>query len=49
LGIDQQGDKRVMRGGSWINNARRCRSAYRNLNHPGARNDNLGLRLARAL
>ncbi|WP_369684486.1 SUMF1/EgtB/PvdO family nonheme iron enzyme [Azovibrio restrictus] len=34
-----------MRGGSWINNARRLRSAYRNDNAPGKRNNNLGFRL----
>ncbi|MGQ0591763.1 MAG: SUMF1/EgtB/PvdO family nonheme iron enzyme [Gammaproteobacteria bacterium] len=34
-----------MRGGSWINHARRVRSAYRNANHPGNANDNLGFRL----
>ena len=41
--------KRVVRGGSWIDNARNCRSANRNANHPGKRNHNMGLRLARAL
>jgi hypothetical protein len=35
----------VLRGGSWINNARNCRSAYRNRNHPEERNDNIGFRL----
>jgi hypothetical protein len=39
------GSNRVIRGGSWINNARNCRSAYRNNADPGNRNDNLGLRL----
>ncbi len=39
------GSNRVIRGGSWINNARNCRVAYRNNAHPGNRNDNLGLRL----
>ena len=42
------GDRRVVRGGSWINNARNCRSAQRNHREPGNRNDNLGFRLARA-
>jgi len=35
----------VVRGGSWINDARNARSAYRNANHPGNANDNLGFRL----
>ena len=41
--------RRVLRGGSWINKARNCRSAMRNDNDPGKRNDNIGFRLARAL
>ncbi|GAB6907539.1 hypothetical protein JCM12296A_33760 [Desulfosarcina cetonica] len=39
---------RVLRGGSWINNGRNVRSANRNRNAPDERNDNIGLRLARA-
>ncbi|RDH84386.1 MAG: hypothetical protein DIZ78_12275 [endosymbiont of Escarpia spicata] len=42
------GAKRVIRGGSWNNKARNCRSAYRNWNHPDKRNNNLGFRPARA-
>jgi len=38
----------VLRGGSWINNGRNVRSAYRNMNDPSNRNDNIGFRLARA-
>ncbi|MBX3667678.1 MAG: SUMF1/EgtB/PvdO family nonheme iron enzyme [Rhodocyclaceae bacterium] len=38
----------MLRGGSWINNARNCRSANRNDNEPAKRNDNIGFRLARA-
>ncbi|WP_207692657.1 hypothetical protein [Desulfonema limicola] len=34
-----------MRGGGWVNNARRCRSAYRNNDTPDRRNDNNGFRL----
>ena len=41
--------RRVLRGGSWINKARNCRSAMRNHNDPGNRNDNIGFRLAQAL
>lgn len=37
---------RAVRGGSWNNNARRARSAYRNANHPGNANHNLGFRLS---
>jgi len=39
---------RVLRGGSWNNNGRNCRSAYRNNNDPSNRNNNIGFRLARA-
>ena len=42
------GADRVIRGGSWNNNARNCRSAYRNRNEPDNRNNNLGFRCARA-
>jgi hypothetical protein len=40
--------RRVVRGGSYWNQARNCRSAYRNANEPGNRNRNLGFRLAAA-
>lgn len=43
-----KGTDRVYRGGSWDNDARNCRSAYRNRRHPDDRNSNLGLRLAAA-
>jgi formylglycine-generating enzyme required for sulfatase activity len=39
---------RVMRGGSWNDNARNVRAAYRNHNDPANRNDNVGFRCARA-
>jgi hypothetical protein len=40
------GSNRVNRGGNWGNDARNCRSAYRNTwNDPGNRNRNSGLRL----
>jgi hypothetical protein len=35
-----------VRGGSWINDARNVRSAYRNDNQRGNRNHNLGFRVA---
>ena len=41
-----KGSNRVNRGGSWNNNARNCRSANRNRNAPGNRNNSLGFRLA---
>jgi hypothetical protein len=42
------GANRVLRGGSWNNNGRNCRSANRNRNEPANRNDNIGFRLALA-
>ena len=38
----------MLRGGSWNNNAQNVRSAYRNHNDPGNRNDNIGFRCAQA-
>ena len=46
FGASDKGSNRVNRGGSWNNNARNCRSANRNNNDPGNRNNNLGLRVA---
>jgi eukaryotic-like serine/threonine-protein kinase len=43
-----QGQSRVIRGGSWNNSARNCRSAYRNWNEPGNRWNNQGFRLLAA-
>ena len=37
---------RVLRGGSWNNNGRNVRSAYRNHNEPDNRNNNTGFRLS---
>ena len=39
------GSNRVIRGGSWNNDSQNLRSANRNNNDPGNRNDNLGFRL----
>ena len=36
---------RVLRGGSWNDNARNCRTANRNGNDPDNRNDNIGFRV----
>jgi len=41
----ETGDNRVMRGGCNWNNARNCRSSYRNNNNPSNRNNNNGLRM----
>jgi len=46
LGQGQKSSNRVKRGGSWNNNAQNCRSANRNNNSPGNRNNNLGIRLS---
>jgi formylglycine-generating enzyme required for sulfatase activity len=43
----ESGSNRVIRGGSWNNDADDCRSAYRNHNDPGDRDNDLGFRLAR--
>ena len=43
----RSGSYRVIRGGSWFNYARYCRSANRNYNSPGHRYFNLGFRLLR--
>ena len=40
------GSFRVLRGGSWLNYAQRCRVADRDYNSPGNRGGNGGLRLA---
>ena len=40
-----EGTYRVIRGGSWNNNAQNCRSANRNNNTPDNRNNNIGFRV----
>jgi len=43
----KSGEGRVLRGGSWFNNARGLRSAYRHRLGPGYRDDSIGFRIAR--
>ncbi|MEI7938577.1 MAG: hypothetical protein WCK27_17980 [Verrucomicrobiota bacterium] len=38
----------MIRGGSWNNNGRNCRSANRNNNNPSNRNNNIGFRVVLA-
>ena len=47
-GAPGDGVNRVNRGGSWNNDPRNCRSANRDGNEPGNRDDNLGFRVALA-
>jgi len=42
-----EGGRRVLRGGSWIDRAWFCRSASRDWSHPGSRSGIFGFRLAR--
>ncbi|TAN47715.1 MAG: formylglycine-generating enzyme family protein, partial [Methylococcaceae bacterium] len=42
----EQGQSRVLRGGSWIDDGRRARSACHSGNMPGFRYDDFGFRLA---
>jgi formylglycine-generating enzyme required for sulfatase activity len=42
-----RGPSRVIRGGSWIDDARSCRAAHRDGYEPVARDNSLGFRLAR--
>ena len=46
---DPRGSNRVLRGGSWDYVAQACRSAFRNYDSPGHRDNNLGFRLSRSL
>ncbi|MEI8043057.1 MAG: SUMF1/EgtB/PvdO family nonheme iron enzyme [Verrucomicrobiota bacterium] len=48
LGWWPQGSNRVIRGGSWNNDASNCASANRNNNNPSNRNNNNGFRVVLA-
>ena len=48
-GADAPAPRRVLRGGSWANFADFCRSASRDCDAPGDRDDGLGFRVARPL
>ncbi len=45
MAISKGGSNRVIRGGSWNNNAQNLRSGNRNNWRPGNRNNNVGFRL----
>ncbi|MBW1834987.1 MAG: SUMF1/EgtB/PvdO family nonheme iron enzyme [Deltaproteobacteria bacterium] len=44
-----RGSSRVVRGGSWYDDAHRCRSAIRSRRSPSYRRDGLGFRLSRSV
>jgi hypothetical protein len=46
--VQPTGSNRVIRGGSWINDASNCRVANRNNNTPTNTNNNLGFRVVLA-
>lgn len=46
---EPRGPYRVIRGGSWGNDAQNCQSAFRSTSSPGNRSNALGFRLSRSL
>ena len=48
-GHDNEGNLKVYRGGSWRNDDRSCRIAYRYNNYPQNRSTRIGIRLCRYL
>ena len=44
-GNNSEQQRRLLRGGSWIFDPRNCRSAYRDVDHPGNRDDLIGFRV----
>jgi formylglycine-generating enzyme required for sulfatase activity len=40
---------RVLRGGGWYYEAEKCRSSYREIDHPMNRDHNTGFRVARSI
>lgn len=44
--LNNDNDKRILRGGSWFKNPENCRSAYRNHNGADCSYDNVGFRVA---
>jgi len=47
--VTEEGSYRVIRGGSWDNNASNCRSANRSYYYPASRSNCLGFRIVRVL
>ena len=43
--VDASGERRVLRGGSWLNNQYNARAAFRDYLLPSGRNNNVGFRV----
>ena len=43
---EERGSRRVVRGGSWLDDAQDCRVSYRDSDEPGYRDTDIGFRLA---